>query len=178
MVTYHLIQRLQSVSPRTLSRRASLASAVATLRRSQAACPSPFFFSPLVYPERSRRGTRHSPISEHPIRMRVLSKRTESKDLSYSANSFLCHRSEKSARNPFICHTSKNAPSQVLCLPHLRHPPASGCRRQRPFPFSLFQFPSPLFRWAVLLAVPGRFSSFVFRASSLPPIWRLFFSPC
>src|SRR5216683_990268 len=56
---------------------------------------------------------------------------------------FSCHRSAKCALNSFICHTSKNAMSEVLCLPHIRDPlggdgfvlngnPCKGFRPVRP----------------------------------------------
>ena len=67
--------------------------------------------------------TNHQSLSEHPIRMRVLSERSESKDLDPALTLFICHTSKKSPANSFVCHTSKNTLPQVLCLPHLRDPP-------------------------------------------------------
>ena len=55
-----------------------------------------------------------------------------------AANSFICHTSEKSAAKSFPCHTSENPLSQVLCLPHLRHPLPLCASRERRNPFRVF----------------------------------------
>src|SRR5213082_3476079 len=57
-----------------------------------------------------------------------------------AAKSCICHRSAKSACKSFSCHTSKNALPQVLCLPHLRHPPGGA---QTGFESRLSNFSAP-----------------------------------
>jgi hypothetical protein len=59
--------------------------------------------------------------------------------------SFICHTSAKSATNSFPCHTSKIPLPQVLCLPHLRHPPPPTYLPPRPFLFGGFAHTSSCF---------------------------------
>ncbi len=48
------------------------------------------------------------------------SQRRTSNPPSRTSHFFLCHTSEKCARNSFPCHTCKIAALQVLSLPHIR----------------------------------------------------------
>src|SRR5438046_7923073 len=57
---------------------------------------------------------------------------------SHFPKSFICHTSEKHARNPFPCHTSIFIGLKVVCLPHIRKTNRVPAR-SRPAPRSRLQ---------------------------------------